>query len=109
MAIQPPAPPREPSLNTDEVSQLLGRFAEATDRAVEAMVDDLVRVRVGPAMNVLSVEILDPALDRATRERLETAIAGAVNIALQRVALAAGQALRGFTDPKAEKAGETSR
>jgi hypothetical protein len=47
-------------------------------------------------MNVLAVEILDPALDPAMKERLETAIVGVVNTALRRVALAAGRELRDF-------------
>ncbi len=44
-------------------------------------------------MNVIAVELLDPSLDRAVKQRLETAVVGALNTALQRAALAAGQAL----------------
>jgi DNA-binding protein YbaB len=102
--IEQPSPPREPPLNADEVSQLLRRFVDASDRSAEATVDDLVRARVGAAMNVLAVEILDPALDPAMKERLETAIVGAVNTALRRIALAAGRELRDLVEQqKADK------
>jgi DNA-binding protein YbaB len=105
MTNEPPAPP-PPSLDADDVTDLLQRFVELGNRSSEAIVDDLVRVRVGAAMNVLAVEILDPVLDPAMKRRLETAVVGAVNTALQRSALAAGQALGEFERRK--KAGKTS-
>jgi DNA-binding protein YbaB len=59
----------------------------------EASADDLARVRVGSAMNVVSVELLDRDLDSAAKQRLETVIIGAINTAMQRAVLGAGQAL----------------
>ena|SRR5947207_6381161 len=108
MATQAPVPPSGPLFNADEVSQLLQRFVDVGNRPVEATVDDLVRVRVGAAFNVLAVEILDPVLNPEMKRRLETAVVGAVNTALQRAALAAGQALRDFTEQtKVSKAADT--
>ncbi|MFF1657756.1 hypothetical protein [Streptomyces sp. NPDC058255] len=90
-------PPNQPtSPDSAEVSDLLQRFIELGSHPVEATVDDLVRVRIGAAMNVLTVELLDPTLAPEKRQRLETAIAGAVNTALQRTVLAAGQAVSSF-------------
>jgi hypothetical protein len=39
-------------------------------------------------MNVVSVELLIPGLEATTKQRLETAIVGAVNTAMQRAVLA---------------------
>jgi DNA-binding protein YbaB len=89
MPVHPPPPPRLP-FDAGDVSQALERLLEGS---IEASVDNLVRVRVGRAMNVIAVELLDPSLDRAVKQRLETAVVGALNTALQRAALAAGQAL----------------
>ena len=75
-----------------EVSERLQRFVDAAGN-FEASADDLVKVRVGSAMNVVSVELLDPALEAEIKQRLETAIVGAVNTAMQRSVLAAGDAL----------------
>ena len=100
MAIEPPVPPPEPPMEAAEISQLLQRFVDVGSRSFEATVDDLVRVRVGASMNVLAVDFLDPALSPAMKQRLETAVVGAVNTALQRAALAAGQALSDFEQQK---------
>jgi hypothetical protein len=67
------------------VAQALQRFIEVTDRIEQATVDDIVRVRVGPAMIVRSVEILDRTLDSHIRQRLETAILGAVRAVSERI------------------------
>jgi len=89
MPVHPPPPPRLP-FDAGDVSQALERLLEGS---IEASADNLVRVRVGRAMNVIAVELLDPSLDRSVKQRLETAVVGALNTALQRAALAAGQAL----------------
>jgi len=92
----PPPPPRLP-FDVGDISRALERLVEGQAKgAIEASIDGLVSVRVSRAMNVLAVELLDPALDRAHKQRLETAIVGAVNTALQRAALAAGEALAEF-------------
>ncbi len=100
MTNQPPIPPQPPSMDVNEVSELLRRFVSEGNRSFEAAVDGLVRVRVGASMTVLAVEFLDPALDPAMKQRLETAVTGAVNTALQRAALGAGQALSEFDQQK---------
>lgn len=82
--------------NTDEVARLLQRFAEDSTRCFEASVDDLVRVRVGSTMNITNVDLLDKSLDPALRERLELALVSAVNLALQKSALAAGNLFGDF-------------
>lgn len=105
MTIEPPPPPREPPVEAAEVSEVLQRFLDLGSRSFEATVDDLVRVRVGSSMNVLAVEFLDPALNPAMKQRLETSVVGAVNTALQRAALAAGQALSEFEQQKTRKMG----
>ena len=86
-------PPPEMRVEPDEIAKLLGRFAEQGTQFFEATVDDLVSVRVDGSLNVKAVEILDRTINPALKQRLETAIAGAVNTALQRAALAAGQAI----------------
>jgi type II secretory pathway predicted ATPase ExeA len=82
--------------DSGEIGQFLQRFVDTGSPIEQAIVDDLVRVRVGPGMNVQSVEILDASLDVALKTRLETAIVGAVNIAMRRAIVAAGQALRDY-------------
>jgi DNA-binding protein YbaB len=77
----------------DKVSERLRRFVHSASRNYEASADDLVRVRVGRTLNVISVELLDPKFEGHAKQQLETAIASAVNAALQRAALAAGDAL----------------
>jgi DNA-binding protein YbaB len=91
MSTDPPKLETAP-VGVGEVSERLQRFVEAAG-SFEASADDLVRVRVGSAMNVVSVELLDPDLDSAAKQRLETAIVGAINTAMQRAVLGAGQAL----------------
>jgi hypothetical protein len=92
-----PRPSVGPVIDAAQVSALLRRFVDAGSRSFEATVDDLARVRVGSDMKVLAVEFLDPAIDPALRQRPEAAAAGAINTALQRAALAAGQALSDLT------------
>jgi DNA-binding protein YbaB len=79
-------------LLVDDVSTRLQQFVD-NRQIFEAMTDNLVRVRVGPSMNVLAVEILDSTLAGDRRSALEVACASAVNAALQKAAIAAGQAL----------------
>lgn len=81
------------SLQMEEVSETLRRFAEGSRISFEATSDDLVSVRVGTSMNVLAVEFLDQRLDSHVREALQAATVAAVNAALQKAALAAGRAL----------------
>jgi len=57
-------------------------------------------------MNVQSVEILDANLDVASKTRLETAIVGAVNIAMRRAIVAAGQALRDYARQRQSSASD---
>jgi DNA-binding protein YbaB len=82
-----PAPPPE----IENVSAILNAFSKGTP--VDVTVDDLVRVRVSATLTVLSVEILASTLDPAMKQNIETAFVGAMNTALQRTALLAGQAL----------------
>src|SRR5262249_55343239 len=89
-----PVPPTP--FSSDQVGDALRQFAELRMESAEATVDNFVRVRVGGALNVLSVEILDTGIEALVRQRLETAITGAVNTAMQRMAVQAGQALRAF-------------
>jgi DNA-binding protein YbaB len=96
----PPPPPSEPPLDAAQVGDVLKRFVDLDSRAYEAKVDDLVRVRVSGSMSVLAVELLDPALEAGMKQRLETALVGAINTAQQRAALAASQALNGFAEHK---------
>ena len=86
-------PKQEPRLDSDEVLNLLRSFADQAKTPYEATVDDLVTVRVEGSLNVTQVQIHDRTLNAGLKERLETAITGAVNTALQRAALAAGQAV----------------
>ena len=72
---------------------MLRRFAEQANSSFAATADDLVTVRVGGGLNVTAVDILERSLNADLKQRLETAIMGAVNIAMQRAALAAGQAI----------------
>jgi DNA-binding protein YbaB len=65
-----------------------------------ATVDELVRVKVGKDLTVRSVEILDPRLDHAFRDRLQTAIAGAVNTALQRAVREVAQTIHDISEQK---------
>jgi DNA-binding protein YbaB len=95
MLRQPGNPPRQ-AVTPDDISEFLQRFIDVGTRTAEAMVDNLIRVRVGPAMNLQSVEILDSTLDPGMKQRLETAIVGAVNTAMQRATVTAGQALRDY-------------
>jgi hypothetical protein len=105
MPVDPPPPPRL-SLDVEDVSRALERLVEGSIAgSIEATVDNLVRVRVGRAMNVIAVEFLDPALDSAMKQRLETAVVGAINTALQRAALAAGEALAELGRHGSERAG----
>jgi DNA-binding protein YbaB len=76
-----------------EISAMLQRLAEAPGKTYEGVADNLVRVRVDGAMRVLSIEILDPGVDRRICSALETAAVAAVNLALQKAALAAGDAV----------------
>ena len=99
-------PPPEPLLEADEVAELLKSFASQANTSYEATVDDLVTVRVGSSLIVQAVEILDRTLNPALKQHLETAIVGAMNTALQRAALAAGQAIGDLERKK--KAGKTS-
>jgi DNA-binding protein YbaB len=69
------------------------RLKKTPTMLFEASADDLARVSVGSAMNVVSVELLDRDLDSAAKQRLETVIIGAINTAMQRAVLGAGQAL----------------
>jgi hypothetical protein len=105
MAGYSPPPPSKPAFDAEEISALLQRFVDTSGDSVEASVDNLVRVRVGRAMNVTAVEFLDPALDSATRLRLEPAVLAAVNAALHKAALAAGAALVDF---QRQKTGRTN-
>jgi hypothetical protein len=82
--------------DSEEVGRFLQQFVDTRTHAEQAIVDDLVRVRVGPAMMIQSAEILEPGLDDDLKRRLETAIVGAVNTAMRRASLAAGQALRDY-------------
>jgi len=104
--VKPPVPPQEPPFDPDEVGGVMQRFVELDSRGFEAKVDDLVRVRVSGSMSVLAVELLDRDLEPKMKQRLETAIASAVNTAQRRAALAAGQALGEFARQK--KGGKTS-
>lgn len=83
--------PPSSAFSADAVAKLLQSFAEESNRSFEASVDDLVRVRVGTTLKVLSVELLDESIDVTVKERLELAIAGAINLALQKSAVAAGK------------------
>jgi hypothetical protein len=94
----------EMPFDADQVSQVLREFVDASNVGAEASVDETVRVRVGAAMNLLSVEILESTLDQALKQRLETAIVGAVNIAMQKAVIAAGSALRARTPRRTEEA-----
>ena len=82
-----------PVLQMDTVSETLRRFAEGSRRTFEATADDLVSVRVGTSMNVVAIEFLDARLDEHMKEPLQAATVAAVNAALAKAALAAGQAL----------------
>ena len=87
------------------VAAILKGFAEESSRSFEASVDEVVRVRVGTSMNLLSVELLDHTLDPRARERLETAITSAVNLAMHRAASAAGTLFAEFEQALARSTG----
>ena len=80
------------SLEVDEVSETLRRHVEGSNTFFDATADNIVRVRVNSSMSVVEVEVLAPNIDARTREELQIATRGAVNAALQKAALAAGQA-----------------
>ena len=81
------------AFDNDEVTALLQRLAEAPGKTYEATADALVRAQVDGALRLLSIEILDPKVDRRICSALETAAVAAVNLALQKAALAAGDAV----------------
>ena len=81
------------TLDSNAVTTLLRQFVDTRQDAEQATVDDLVRVRVGPALHLENVEILEPGIDDALKRRLETAIVGAVNTALRRATLGAAAAV----------------
>jgi DNA-binding protein YbaB len=81
------------AFDSNEISAILQRLAEAPGKTYEGVADNLVRVRVDGAMRVLSIEVLDPKVDRRICSALETAAVAAVNLALQKAALAAGDAV----------------
>lgn len=92
MKSDPNAAPRL-SIEIGEVSETLRRYVERASTLHEATMDNLVRVQVGNSMNVVAIEFLNPKLDRETKQALEVATLGAVNAALRKAALAAGQAM----------------
>jgi DNA-binding protein YbaB len=81
------------SVEGNEVSETLRKFVEASTDSFSSEVDQVVRVEVGRSMNVLAVEFTHPGLDRDVKQRLEAATVAAVNSALQKAALAAGNAM----------------
>jgi DNA-binding protein YbaB len=86
--------PTWPSLpDIGDVSETLQKFVEGNGTIIEASVDDLVRVRMSSSMAVVSVELCHPDLSPHVKGALEAALVGAINTALQRAALAAGNAL----------------
>jgi hypothetical protein len=87
-----PASPVPPFAVSD-VSLALQRFVDRGSQSFEAEADNLVRVRVGPSLNVLRVEILHLEVPKDWKTALEAAIASAANLALQKAAIAAGEAL----------------
>ena len=105
MTKHPGKPPKQ-VLTPDGVSDFLRQFVDAEGGKSEAMVDNLVRVRVGPAMNLESVEILGSTLDPEAKRRLETAIVGAVNTAMQRATVSASVALRDYARQRTAEKGE---
>ncbi len=84
------SPSRPFAPNEDEVAAILRRLAEAPSRTYEATADGVVRVRVDGAMRVVDIEVLDAKADPHAKAALEAAAAAAVNLALQKAALAAG-------------------
>lgn len=85
--------PRHLPFGADDVSERLQRFVDTAGAHFEASADDLVRVRVNSAFQVVAIELLDLPIEAGLKQRLETAITGALNTALQRAALAAVDAL----------------
>jgi DNA-binding protein YbaB len=95
---------RRPSveLETGDIARILQNFTEEARHTVEASADGLVQVRMGPTFTIQSIEILDPGLDRDQKQRLEGATLAAVNAAIRKIALSAGQALVDFQASKTE-------
>lgn len=92
-----PNPPSPTPLQIGDVTDTLQRFLESPSVLFEATADAKVRAQVNASMQLLSVEFLDSRLDKgldpACRRELELATVAAVNSALQKAALAAGDAL----------------
>jgi DNA-binding protein YbaB len=86
-------PPPPTPLQIGDVSDTLQRFLESPSAAFEASADAKVRVRVNASMQLLAVEFLDSSVDGGCKRELELATVAAVNSALQKAALAAGDAL----------------
>jgi hypothetical protein len=80
-------------LDISDVSRTLQRFLEGAPGSIDATVDNVVRVRVDPSMRVLSINFLETKADPGVLRELERATVAAVNLALQKAALAAGEAL----------------
>lgn len=91
--MNPSKPPPPAPLQIEDVSETLQRFLESPSATFEASADAKVRVRVNASMQLLSVEFIDSRLDEGCRRELELATVTAVNAALQKAALAAGDAL----------------
>ena len=89
-----------------EISETLERYLKSATESIESSVDGLVRVRITPAMTVESIEFLDVKLDRDTKHALETATAGAINTALQRVMFQAGRVVSGMGRQASKQAGD---
>lgn len=81
------------SFDVGTISNTLQGFIDGSTKPFETSVDKLVRVRVGGSLNVVSIEFLHPKMDAALKRELETATVAAINLALQKATLAAGDAL----------------
>jgi DNA-binding protein YbaB len=91
-----------------EISETLERYLKSATESIESSVDGLVRVRVTPTLTVESVEFLDVKLDRDTKHALETATAGAINTALQRVMFQAGRVVTEMGQQASKRGGDQS-
>jgi len=83
-------------LEAGDIDQLLQSFTNEAKHAVEASADGLVTVRMGPTFTALSIELHDTSLNTDQKQRLEAATLAAVNAAIRKVSLSAGQVLIDF-------------
>jgi DNA-binding protein YbaB len=96
---------RRPSveLEAGDIARLLQNFSNDARHTVEASADGLVSVRMGPTFTVLAIDFHDSRLESGLKRELENATLAAVNAAIRKVSLSAGQA---FVDLQARKAAE---